>query len=75
MSTSNFNAPDIKDKYEKGIDDIYEYYGVQNNFEIKKLWHINYKFRLSYAFSIYIYLFLNNNFDLVYGRFLPWFFL
>ena len=64
-------APDIKDKYEKGIDDIYEYYGVQNNFEIKKLWHPNYKFgAIIYALSIYVYLFLNNNFDLVYGRFL-----
>ena len=36
-------APDLKDKYEKNIDDIYDYYGVNKNFIIKKLWHPNLK--------------------------------
>ena len=63
-------APDIKNKYEKGIEDIFEYYGVQKNFEIKKLWHPNSKLgAIIYTFFIFVYLLLNN-FDLVYGRFL-----
>ncbi len=63
-------APDIKNKYEKGIKDIFEYYGVQKNFEIKKLWHPNSKLgAIIYTFFIFVYL-LSNNFDLVYGRFL-----
>ena len=32
-------APDVKGQYERDVDDIYEYYGVRKNFEIKKLWH------------------------------------
>ena len=32
-------APNLKTKYEKNVNDIYEYYGVKKNFEIKKLWH------------------------------------
>ena len=35
-------APNIKDKDEKEISDIYKFYGVKN-FKIKKLWYPNIK--------------------------------
>jgi len=64
-------SPGIKKKYEKGVEDIYDYYGVKKNFEIKKLWHPNsVGGAIIYTLSIYFYLFFNKNFDLVYGRFL-----
>ena len=64
-------APDIKDQYEKDVDDIYEYYGVRKNFNIKKLLHPNLKVGpFLYTISIFFYLFFNNNFNLIYGRFL-----
>ena len=64
-------APDIKSKYEKGIGDIFDYYGVKKNFEIKKIWHPNIiGGAIIYALTIFLYLFFNKNFNLVYGRFL-----
>ena len=64
-------APDIEHKYEKSVDDVYEYYRVKKNFEIKKLWYPNIKGNfLFYTMAIIFYLFLNKNIDLVYGRFL-----
>ena len=64
-------APDINKKYEKNIINIFEYYGVRNNFKIKKLWHPNNKLgALIYTIAIFIYLFFNKKFNLVYGRFL-----
>ena len=64
-------APFQKNKYEKGIIDIYDYYGVKNNFVIKKLWHPDFKGgALFYTLAILFYLFFNNKFNLVYGRFL-----
>lgn len=64
-------APDLKDKYEKNINDIYDYYGVKKNFKIKKLWHPNLKGgAFLYILAIFFYLILNKKFDLVYGRFL-----
>ena len=36
-------APNLKDQYEKEVNDIYEFYGVKKNFFIKKLWHPNFK--------------------------------
>jgi len=64
-------APDLKEQYEKNIDDVYEYYGVRKNFEIKKLCYPNIKGRaFLYSLSIYWYLMINNKFDVVYGRFL-----
>ena len=64
-------APDIKDQYEKDVDDIYEYYGVRKNFKIKKLLHPNLKVGpFLYTVSIFFYLFFNNHFNLIYGRFL-----
>ena len=34
-------APHLKNYYERNINDVYEYYGVKKNFEIKKLFHPN----------------------------------
>lgn len=64
-------APDVKYQYESGINDVFEYYGVRKNFEIKKLWYPNVKGRaLFYAIAIFWYLLINKKCDLVYGRFL-----
>ena len=64
-------APDLKNHYEKDVEDIYEYYGVRKNFEIKKLFHPNIRLgAFLYVLAIFFYLFTNKKFDLVYGRFL-----
>lgn len=64
-------APDNKDKYEKKIGDVFDYYAVKKNFKIKKLWHPGGKLgTFFYSLSIFFYLLFNRNFDLVYGRFL-----
>lgn len=64
-------APDLKSKYEKGISNVYEYYGVKKNFKIKKLWHPDLKSGpFFYTLTIFFYLFINRRFNLVYGRFL-----
>ncbi len=64
-------APKIKERYEKDIEDIYNFYGVKNNFQIKKLWHPNTKGGvLIYTLCIFLYLIFNKKFNLVYGRFL-----
>ena len=64
-------APDILNKYEKGIPDVYEYYGVRKNFEIKKLWHPDIiGGAIIYTLSIFFYLLFTKSFNLVYGRFL-----
>jgi len=64
-------APDKKNEYEKNIENIYEYYGVKNNFTVKKLWCLNIKGKsLLYTLNIFVYLLFNiNKVDLVYGRF------
>ena len=63
-------APDINKKYEKNINNIFEYYGVRNNFKIKKLWHPNNKLD-QYFMQLQFFLpFFNKKFNLVYGRFL-----
>ena len=36
-------APDRKQRYEKNINDIYDYYGVKKSFNIKKLIYPNLK--------------------------------
>lgn len=62
-------APDYKEQYEKGIEDIYEFYGVRCNFEVVKLAAPKIKGRsIVYSLGIYKYL-LSNKADLVYGRF------
>ncbi len=64
-------APDIKHKYESGINNIFEFYGVKDNFKIKKLWYPNViGGGLIYTLAIFFYLLLAKKFDLVYGRFL-----
>jgi hypothetical protein len=64
-------APDVKGQYERDVDDIYEYYGVRKNFEIKKLWHPGIKVgAFLYTLAIFFYLCINKSFNLVYGRFL-----
>lgn len=37
-------APDRYKEYENGVDDVYEYYGVRKNFEIKKLKYGNIRY-------------------------------
>ena len=64
-------APNLKTKYESDITDIYEYYGVKKNFEIKKLWHPDIVGgAIIYTLTIFFYLLFNKSFNLVYGRFL-----
>jgi hypothetical protein len=61
----------LKGEFEKKIFDIYGFYGVKKNFKIKKLWHPNIKGNfIFYTLAIFLYLFFNKKFDLVYGRFL-----
>jgi len=61
-------APDYKDKYEKGINNIYEFYNVKGNFEIVKLTIPKIRVRsLVYTLSIFKHLFSNKP-ELVYGR-------
>ncbi|WP_278444600.1 glycosyltransferase [Stutzerimonas kunmingensis] len=64
-------APDCKHRYETGVDDVFEYYGVRKNFIIKKLPSPNIRGN-SWVYTFFIWLFLLKNRDtgLVYGRFL-----
>ena len=64
-------APNIKNQYEKNVNNIYNFYAVKNNFHIIKLLHPNFKGgALIYIISIFFYLLFNRGFDLIYGRFL-----
>lgn len=64
-------APNIYKEYENGVDDIYEYYGVRKNFEIKKLWWLYIKgSSFIYSLAIFFYFLFNKKPDIVYGRFL-----
>lgn len=64
-------APDIKNKFETDVQDLYDYYGVKKNFKIKKLWHPNLKGgAILYLLTIFFYLIFNKKTNLVYGRFL-----
>ncbi|WP_066165951.1 glycosyltransferase [Aliarcobacter cryaerophilus] len=62
-------APITKKLEEKGIKDIFEFYGVEKNFEIKKLFSPNIKFLKKKIYSLRC---LNQvkklNADFVYGR-------
>ncbi len=61
-------APDHKDQYEKNIRNIYDFYGVRNNFKIVKLKIPKIRVRtFVYTFSILKHLFFNKP-ELVYGR-------
>jgi len=64
-------APDNKSKYEKKVQDVFDYYGVRKIFKIKKLWYPDLKVgTFFYSLAIFLYLLFNRKFDLVYGRFL-----
>ena len=64
-------APNIKNESETDLKDVYEYYGVKENFKIKKLWHPKLKGgAIIYLLNVFFYLIFNKKFDLVYGRFL-----
>ena len=63
-------APDNKKHYEKKVDDIFNFYGVRKNFEIKKLFISQIKGSFFYTISIFFFLIFNRKFDIVYGRFL-----
>lgn len=64
-------APNRNNKYEKGINNVFQYYGVKENFTIKKLYYPNNKIAfVFYTLAIFFYLLFNNKFDLVYGRFI-----
>ena len=64
-------APNIQSQYEQGVENIFEYYGVKKNFEIKKLWHPDVTGgAIIYTLGIFFYLIFTKNFNLVYGRFL-----
>lgn len=63
-------APNKQKQYEKNVIDVYDFYGVRENFTIKKLWYPNIKGgAFFYIFSIIFYLIKNNSYNLVYGRF------
>ena len=64
-------APDIKNRVEKGVQDLHNYYGVKKNFKIKKLWHPDLKWgAILYLLTIFFYLIFNKKSNLVYVRFL-----
>lgn len=64
-------APKIIGKYENKVTNIYEYYGVKKNFQVKKIWHPNIKSgAIIYTLGIFFYLFFTKRFNLIYGRFL-----
>ena len=48
-------APEMHDKYEKNVCNVYEFYGVKKNFKIKKLWCPKIKLRVFfYTLSIFL---------------------
>ena len=64
-------APNFKNLNQKEINDVYSYYGVKNNFEIKKLWYPKLKGEVFfYTLSIFIFLLFNRKYILIYGRFI-----
>lgn len=63
-------APDFKEQYEDNIQDEFQFYNIERNFNLLKLKVPKVKGRtFLYAFRVWIYL-MKNNSDLVYGRFL-----
>ena len=45
-------APDRVNSYEKGVDDIYAYYGVRNNFKVVKVLWLNFLKGKSYFYGL-----------------------
>ena len=63
-------APDATERYEPGVEDIYEYYGVKKSFQVKKLFYPNIKGKnIIYNLGILYFLLINRD-NLVYGRYL-----
>jgi glycosyltransferase involved in cell wall biosynthesis len=66
-----FLAPNNKDNYKGNVENIYKFYAVEKNFEIKRISYPNINSgTLFYIIGIFFYLLFNRSFDLVYGRFL-----
>lgn len=62
-------APWTKKLEEKDVDDIYEYYGVSNNFTLKKIYSPNIKYLKKKIYSLKCLFEVKKiNPDLVYGR-------
>lgn len=62
-------APNREKEYEKGVDDIFEYYGVKSSFQIIKLAYINVKFIRNIVYTVNVLNILKEiNPDIVYGR-------
>ncbi len=62
-------APWTKKLEEKNIDDIFEYYGVEKNFELKKLFSPNIKYLKKRIYSLRCLSMVKKlNPDIVYGR-------
>lgn len=59
-------APDKKEEYEKGVDDIYSYYGVKNNFRVKQIAY--YKDNKLVKATRLFFVLLKEKPDLVFGR-------
>lgn len=62
-------APNRKDSYEHGVNDIYEYYGVRSNFKVVKVLWLNFLKGKSYFYGLFAAvktIFLGA--DLVYAR-------
>lgn len=63
-------APDSKEQYEESVTDIFEFYGVRENFKVIRLFTPKIKGKtLIYTFGILKQLLFNKT-DLVYGRFI-----
>lgn len=63
-------APNYKDQIESNVSDIFSFYGVRDNFILKKLPMPNIKGKLLfYIFGVLLFLF-KNKFDYVYSRFI-----
>ena len=64
-------APSRENYYENNINNIFSFYGVKKSFEVKKLWYPDIRGGvLFYILSIFVYLILNRQFEVVYSRFL-----
>jgi glycosyltransferase involved in cell wall biosynthesis len=62
-------APWTKKLEEKGVDDIFEYYGVEKNFELKKVYSPNIKYLKKRIYSFRCLSIVKRvDADLVYGR-------
>lgn len=62
-------APDRDKEYEDGVDDVFEYYGVRKNFEIKKLPYIYTRVLRNFYYAYHVLKEIKNiNPEIVYGR-------